>query len=345
MTWDAAPWIVGGANTSAEVARTVAYASFNGQEGVIVPSQLQVRQLAIPGAGVRISPGVCSILCRHAGGDGQCYVGRLISEESPAISSTAPGVPRSDLIVARVEDPNIEGAGWSSPLPDGPFIFSRVLPGVPATTLTLQQIYPTQSGIALARIDIPGGTGTITTAMIKPLTSLVDLATGGQTIDDPASGTPVLATPSYQATKVGATPSNLTPAQTTFIDWPSTAWWDVPIPSWATHGHVEVMLYNVAHWGGGTGIWGQLELMMDGVTQYQAPFDKNDMGSDIGGGNRSDFPLISPSPVAIPSALRGRVKRFKVRGRQETGPPAPTSTIGVDSSSIFVLKIKFLRLP
>lgn len=177
MTWDSVPWFIGGgAQHSPEVARLLAYAATNGAEGVVSPGDLKVAPLDVPGASVRVLAGACLVPNRAAGGIAQTYVGRNPSQDVVAIGATGSGAGRSDLVVARVEDPFMAGEPWDDPADPitGPYIFTRVISNVPAGTTRLQDVpgHAGESGIALARIDVPANTGAITTGMIKDLRKL-----------------------------------------------------------------------------------------------------------------------------------------------------------------------------
>ena len=165
------PWAIAsnGAKHSGEVARTLAFAATQGSEGVISVGDMAVQQLAVAGASVQIIPGACAMLNRSPGGDHQTYVDRELATLQLAIASTSSGGGRSDLIVRRVEDPDFPS--WAVPVDPllGPYSRYAVISGVPNTTTTAKQLNLGYPAIALARIDIPLSTATITTAMIKDM--------------------------------------------------------------------------------------------------------------------------------------------------------------------------------
>lgn len=97
-----------------------------------------------------------------------------------AIAATGSAGGRSDLIVAQVEDPNMAGEPWQTPTNPavGPYIFTRVIPNVPAGTTSLRPLgYSGRSAIVLARVDLPASTGTVTASMITDLRELACLGT------------------------------------------------------------------------------------------------------------------------------------------------------------------------
>lgn len=174
MSWDSVPWFVGGgAQHSPEVARLVPYAATGGAEGIVNVGDLKVQALAVPGTSVRVLPGAALILARSVGGDSQTYLARNPTEDVVAISSTGSGSGRSDLIVAQIEDPFMAGEPWQDPTDPtvGPYVYTRVIPNVPAGTTRLQNVpgYSGRTAVTLARVDIPASTATITAAMIKDL--------------------------------------------------------------------------------------------------------------------------------------------------------------------------------
>lgn len=172
MTFDPVPWFVGGgAQHSPEVARTFAYAATSGAQGVVGVGDLKVTALATPGSSVQVNPGAALIRSKAAGGSSQTYVGRNPSADTVAIAATGSGAGRSDLVVARVEDPFMAGEPWQDPTDPtvGPYIFTRIISNVPASTTSVDGLNLGFSAIALARIDIPASTATITQAMITDL--------------------------------------------------------------------------------------------------------------------------------------------------------------------------------
>src|SRR5690606_29700444 len=130
MTWDAVPWFVGGgAEHSPEVARLLAYAATGGAEGIVLPTDLRVAPLSAPGSGVRVLPGAAPVRTRASGGALQTYVARLPVANTVSISATGSGAGRSDLIVARIEDPYVAGTPYQEPEnpASGPYVFTRVI--------------------------------------------------------------------------------------------------------------------------------------------------------------------------------------------------------------------------
>lgn len=169
MALDNTPWAVGGgAALGVEVARTLAFASTRGAEGIVGLGDLKVQAQAVPNGTVRVSPGAGLILNRYAGGGQQTYGLRNATQTDVAITATGSGGGRTDLIVARVLDPQYEGAAPTDPLT---FQYSRlvVVQGVPSGTKTAKELNLGYPAIALAKVTLPASTATVTAGMITDL--------------------------------------------------------------------------------------------------------------------------------------------------------------------------------
>lgn len=169
MALDNTPWFVGGgAQHSPEVARMLAFASTRGAEGIVGLGDLKVQAQAVPNGTVRVSTGAGIILNRYAGGGQQSYGLRNATQTDVAITATGSGAGRTDLVVARVLDPQYEGAAPGDPIT---FQYSRltVVQGVPAGTKTAAELNLGYPAIALAKVTLPVSTATITAGMITDL--------------------------------------------------------------------------------------------------------------------------------------------------------------------------------
>lgn len=221
MALDSVPWFVGGgAQHSPEVARLLAYAATGGATGIVTPGDLKVRSLATPGTSVRVAPGAAIVPNRGSGGAEQSYIARNATETTAAIAATGSSGGRSDLVVLRVEDPYMAGEPWQNPSNPavGPYVFIRVIPNVGAGTTRMPA---GQSGIPLARIDIPANTGTITDTMI------VDL----RTLAQPRQSRHLL---------FAGLGGNVTSTTTgSYSRWPNYAP-QIRVPDWATHAEMIV---------------------------------------------------------------------------------------------------------
>lgn len=225
-SWSPVPWFVGGGKAvhSAEVARGMVFAASGGVEGVIGGKDLRVRELVVPSGSIRVMDGACLIINRSVGGENQTYAGLNLGGEEIPVTPTGSGSGRSDLVVARVEDPQY--APWDVPEDEeyGPYIFTRIIEDVPDDTETAAEIDDTYSWIALARIDIPASTATITNAMIKNLRKV--------------------ARPQQQRYLLTATPEAIDEldAVGVWTDWPVDASFPVTVPVWANKARIVAVV-------------------------------------------------------------------------------------------------------
>lgn len=304
MTWDPTPWFVGGGAThSPEVARMLAYAATGGAEGIAEPADLKVLALAVPGGKVRALPGASLIRNRAAGFAQQSYAGRNPTEDVVDISPTTSAGGRSDLIVARVEDSSIGGQGWQPPADPtkGPYVFTRVVPNVPAGTTRLQDInaYSGHSAITLARVDIPASTATITQGMI------VDL----RKIARPRSQR------FYDVD--GATGGILTNTQQ--VRWPNNTR-DIDIPEWATHYVGKVGVHQLQQTGGNAYASLLAALGPDGSLQASST---TYLDSDQPSGSFQRVGVEVLIGNAIPVAWRGTRQRLQTIAQRLDVPNNP----------------------
>lgn len=225
MPWDSVPWFVGGqAEHSPQVARLLAHAAFGGKEGIIGPTDCQVRELAVPGPQVRVLPGAAAIKNRAAGAEYEMYAGRLPTQDTVDIAPTGVGEVRHDMIAAVVMNPYQPGENWPAVADPktGPYIDTIVLPDVGSTAETIAQAGYDYSGIALARVRIPASTGTIDQSMITDLRRLSnprqETITRIKNLPDGAAAEPM--------NSAG------------YTVWPNAAYWTVRVPDWAVYAQI-----------------------------------------------------------------------------------------------------------
>ena len=172
MSFDSVPWFVGGgALHPAEAARLLAYAATSGAAGVVVAGDLAVTQLPTAGTSVRVAVGGAVIPNLYPGGGQQSYVGRAASSTDVSVTATDSGSGRVDLVVARIDDP-FYGGTVPADVTVGPYVRIAIIENVTAGSADIPAglAYP---AIALARLDIPASTATITTPMITSLAKVV----------------------------------------------------------------------------------------------------------------------------------------------------------------------------
>ncbi|MER7759478.1 hypothetical protein [Streptomyces sp. NPDC097619] len=287
MTWDSVPWFVeGGAEHSSEVARLLAFASFGGAEGIVGSTSLQVKSLSAPAARIQVRHGACAILDRSDGSSYQAYAARTINNDEVAVAATGPAA-RSDLVIARIENPYTYGETWPNPQNPavGPYVHTRILSGVPKTTTSVRQIRPQDSAITLARIDIPPNTNAITQAMIRDLRQMVNPRQDRRL---------------YTTSPLGdqTWPGN---SKGTWVAWPPMARWTIEVPPWAVRARIRMDILGTQVIGGG--VWGACAWKLGSSVQGQS-VQIDTARSD--GSQRIN--MMSADTVRIPPAMRGTVQ-------------------------------------
>ncbi|QOV40148.1 hypothetical protein IM697_18140 [Streptomyces ferrugineus] len=319
MAWDSVPWFTeGGAQHSSEVARLLAFAAFGGAEGVVGSRDLRVRALSSPGAEVQVTTGACAIVNRAAGAAYQAYAGRLPTADSVDIAATGVS-PRSDLIVARVENPYSFGETWPNPADPtvGPYIFTRVISGVPRTTTRVSQVRASDSAIALARIDIPANTSAITQAMIKDLRSMVSPRRDRRLYTVfPTS----LSTLGYSDNK--------------WHNWPGVASWDIDVPLWATRAKIVVTVAGLRFTR--ADVFAKMHSVFGGDPGQDTVID-DDQGANI----RRQTVVVADN-MSVPSSKRGTTQTLRL---QTYMYKAETGDVSVDAGTSIIADVEFVEAP
>lgn len=329
MTWDSVPWFVGGgAEHSPEVARLLAYAATGGAEGVVGITDLRVSTLDVPGGAVRVLPGAALIRTRGDESGRQSYVGRLPVADSVQITATGSSAGRSDLIIAQIEDPFVAGEPWQAPADPtaGPYVFTRVIPNVPAGTTRLQSIpaYAGRSAITLARIDIPASTGTITAGMIKDV----------RKVAQPRRQTELVAFSLITGQNEILTSASAYPGGENFpnaFEGRSL----VEIPEWATRMKIVMTWSSLVAPAGNA--WGRFWVQVG--TDASKTFTQ-DVGWDTpGASGNTRMNFIAADNLAVPASYRGTSQRFLPRGNVLGG--ANSARMYVDAVAAMVLQVEF----
>ncbi|MBV1940774.1 hypothetical protein KUF83_30025 [Streptomyces sp. BV286] len=326
MPWDSVPWFTEGeAEHSSEVARLLAYAAFGGSEGIIGNADLQVKALGTPGAGVRAMTGACAILNRAPGSAYQAYAARLPAADQISVAATGNSA-RSDLIVARIENPNSYGETWPQPSDpaNGPYVFTRIISGVARTTTKVKQVRPNDSAITLARIDIPENTSVITQSMIKDLREMAN----------PRRRRVVRA-----LRGVWENPDEV--GNTIYPNWeefPNGARWGLDIPDWATSATI------MATWAGldqrnPRDSYGHLRAVIGDVatpiTNYNCDWS----------GSAQRFTFMGGGTVSIPASMRGGNHDVVLQGCRAENASLGTGVLEADGGASIFCDIEFVEDP
>jgi hypothetical protein len=291
MTWDNVPYMIQlqGAAHAPEVFRNALHVSTGGAEGVNSPTDCKVTATTVPGGTVNVAIGSVLIVARHATAFQESYADVNRTVDNVQVTSTG-ATKRSDLVAAIVEDPGVAGAPYDDPDNPaiGPYMFTRVIPNVPAGTTRLQDVagYANVSGFALARIDIPANTATVTNAMI------VDLRKIARPRQEKVN-----------LTDLGATPGVLNQtAGTLFPPFQPS----VTVPSWATHVRVDMTIAGLSA-GGSTNGFANVSVRAADGTTVVVDGDQVAFNADVSAGVNTRFVHIASTPSGDVRAQRGKV--------------------------------------
>lgn len=227
MPFESVPWFIGGgAEHSPEVARLLAYVGAGDRDGVVGSADCWVRSMVTPSELVRVNPGAAVIRSRYPSAGQQSYLARNPSESTIALTPTPSSGPRTDLVYVEIEDPQYPGGAVPADVVTGPYTFLRVREGVPSNTTTLQQVDPTATGYALARITRPANTGIVDAGHVTSLRELV--------------------APRTETAVHWSRPAAWATLHTTAdVVFPPGAQAIHPIPSWATRVEVEALCSGI----------------------------------------------------------------------------------------------------
>jgi len=326
--WDGVPWFTGGpAHHSANVSRLLSHVAFGGQEGIVGARDLEVRALATPGGGVRVFPGACSVRNRAANAKYEAYACRLPMADEVTITPTTSSGGRSDLIVVRVENSNIDSEPWDPPEDPrlGPYVFTRVIPNVGASVTTVEQLNLGYSALALARVDLPPSTTTVTQAMVKDLRKMTNVLRGVPEVG--AVETPA----TVQKQPVG-----------TWGNWPGTFGPQIEIPAWATHVVAKVKVLGASFGrgsGGGSNPAANVRIALGSLLGATTFFNVQiEQWTD-----RTTIGAAMPR-LAIPVAMRGTTQTLRLQANAHAGL-WNGDQVWTDSGSMVEYDVDFIALP
>jgi hypothetical protein len=312
VTLTAAPWAIDGARTPASLARLAERAAVK-ESGIINPGDMKVLQLAVPGDGVRISVGGAALENRYISNSGQTYVAECTAEEILTADNNFTGIigngtTQSHLICLTIGDPEFSTSGhpWFTEAMkldlaanpetalDFQYVRAWVIKNVPATTERIEDLVspPTFPCYALARIDVPNGSGSITTAMIKDLRTVVNARTKMAQTHVAISAPDVLNVP----------------ANFTYETFPDNSDFSVYVPKWATKVYVNAYIYGMTQ---GSAIQAdapfRVEMRKADGTFIAANQQTVYYDNTAGAARKS---VMMAGPISIPSANRGSTCRF-----------------------------------
>lgn len=303
MAFEEAWFIGGGREHSEREARRMLYAATGRQSGIIGARSLKVTQTSPASNRVRIAPGpflVTAIneqLGQNYGYESapfESYQAANTGATEVEVDSTGSSGGRTDLVVARIDDPVISGGSGQAP-PARIQIIRGVTPSNISSIGQLSELrYP---AIALARINIPANTGTITDSMITDLRQTSDFWS--------------------ETTAFGSIMQLTTPPIDT--DPVNGQWYagntqrQVYVPAHATHAEVIGQVSNVAVGGTvGNSATGEFRPTIAGIPSNMSI--QAYANSNFTSWTRLTVPLVGEVPIA--PALRGTSVNVGVQHRR-----------------------------
>lgn len=311
MVWEGVPWMVDGADHSAEVGRTLAYAATGGNEGVVSASDCKVVASNIPDGNVHVQSGAVVALNRFPGGGQQTYILRNVGDDVKALDPQGSGGARYDLVAIIIEDPQYSGQPEPVSEDDGPYARTVIYKNVGSTAETLAEVDPDQTGLVLARVRFNASDGTITNEEITDLRHLAMPKTTRKVI-------PAETTQSINLTSAG------------YTEWPPTDV-TVQIPTWATGAVITASLSSLAHFAPEVG--GYLRLKLGDATD--APFG---YGLDnVAGAERTSMTISGD--FEITPELQGTTQPLIIEGYRAFG----AGYISTHDAPIILFDITFVE--
>ncbi|MDN3025686.1 hypothetical protein [Streptomyces sp. S.PB5] len=309
MTLAQAPLLVNGATHSAQTFRQMIKDLSHGSEGVTEATDLKVTPLPVPGGGVQVADGSAVIRGKASTWQGS-YTAYNIGAATVPIAPTG-ATPRSDLIVLRVQDPEFEGG--LDPATDA-INFFDVIPNVSSTMSSAPKGV---TGVALARVDLPASTGTVTAGMIRDVRRV--------------------ANPRRERTLYTAYPSKLTKAwkdDDKWHDWPPEARWQIPVPDWATKLILTITLAGLRM--DFDSLYGRLQPVFGTIEGQDTIVDDN-QGKVV----RRSTAVVADT-ITLPASYRGTTQTLYMQAKMSKDWKGD---LGVDGGTSIIADIEFTEGP
>ncbi|KPI15655.1 hypothetical protein OK074_2100 [Actinobacteria bacterium OK074] len=305
MTLINPPLLTHGGTHAARAFRMMVRDLARGSQGVTEGDDLKVRQLATPGAGVRVVDGSAVILGATSGQG--AYTQYNVGDATVPLASTGASA-RSDLVCLRVEDPEYEGTRDPGTDEIGYF---HVVSNVSATATTVPS---GMTAVPLARVDLPANTAVVTDAMIADVREIANPRRDRRLY---TAFPPVLSTLPYSDDK--------------WHVWPTAAKWSVPVPSWATGAKLTTTFAGLGLTR--ANVYAKMQNVLGGTLVGQSTAIDDDQGS----GNRRNTVVLADG-FAIPAAMRGTSQTLYVQtymAKSESGD------LVVDLATSLIADIEF----
>lgn len=319
--FEGVPWMIGGGQAvhSSNIGRVLAHTAFGGATGITRPEDLKVVALPTPGGAVRVMPGSGPIENTYPGVNSEAYVIRNPEATDVTVPATGSTGGQVRYVIVRIDDPQY---GGNASGPDGPYVYPTLVSSLSGIT------YPY---MALARINQPANTATITGSMITDLRKIAvprrktELRTHAVTVGNEDD--------------INSTTHYPDGGET----WPESTendWGFFEIPTWATRMKIVMNWSGVRSPGGDT--WGQAwvqvgySLNPDHIVTQVTSYDTSGMGTPF------RLHMMVADEIPIPKALRGGEHKIYPRVNVIGGASA---RLRLDAGSSISLQVEFMETP
>lgn len=356
MAFTGVPMMIGGgeAQHSADLMRHLVSNFFYGVQGVIRAADCQIKAQPAPDGTVRMVPGGVAVENRSLGGSRQAYFDYNDADVSVPIAGTG-SAARSDLIVARVEDPYAAGTEWQYPVnrQKGPYIFPRVIPNVDKTIFDVAQLGNGWSAVTLGRVDMPPNTNAVQQSYITDLRGMANGPQRWQEPDPPnIPAVPQVDQATWTESRIQPVQQSLNYTDHSFINFPSSAAWLVPIPAWACGVDIFIVVENPAQRDGH--VWGEFRGGIDAAGSSGAffgtpmTFDMDALPGASGGGgtmpNRIPHFYSTTLSWGGDPAFQGKCRTFRMQAKMYDDN-ATRGRITADTCTVTYVNLSFKRYP
>lgn len=329
------PWAIDGATIPSSLARLAQYVATSGSEGIAQLGDMKVQPLATPGNGIRIGPGGGVVLNRYQGETpDQSYMVYSNTETAlgPSDMPASSGSARSHLVCVTVGDPDFSQAGHPWMLGTDPpvgtentFQYVRyfVVQNVPSGTVNFDQLNLNYPALALARIDVPASTTTITSGMIVDLRQMAR---------------PREKIVQWHVNASAADALSVAVANT-YEYWPDNSQKAVDIPKWATRCYATGFIEGFRIVASCQAALMRIGAFGPGINSYPSRFDEQ--FSSPGNADRRNINL--GGDIYIPAAYRGTTQNWQVQATVTN--TSQNNKLNTDSATTVSVMLRFVEEP
>lgn len=334
MTFQNSPSAIDGAEIDAAMIRRTTFSLAGDVNGVVLPGDLVVSELDVPGAGVQIAAGVGVVLNRYQDAPNELYV-----VSNPGTHTVAevdmPGVDASDksyILAIVIGDPDFSQTGHPWMGSDDPesgeeLTFQYVRPTwIEVSDDTVTELDVDYPALEIARLDLPASTATVTDSMLTDLTRLARVRQSQDIFVSP-----------------GGTWDNSTnlvriPSGGSYGDWgPAQFAPTVKVPTWARRAIVVASINGIGISDTSVDIAGQIRTQLGAVSGPVTTFNFS-----IGGGAiRTNLQTGGEYDV---ESIAGTTVALRVEGFENTpGSPTTNQRLALQSGSQQIFDVRFFE--